>query len=179
MPARVSIGGYEHGCTECHRLFDSRAITAPRLVQHTHIKLNHGLNDKCFNCHDRFDRARLVLYDGTRIDFDQVPRLCAQCHGTLYRDWLQGTHGKTMGSWDAGSGSQVRLGGNDCHDPHAPAYPRLQPLPPPNTLRMGAQPAHHEADDRHRPLRRWSSAPGHAAAHQAEADDRAAGEDHP
>jgi hypothetical protein len=64
--------------------------------------------------------------------------LCAQCHGTTYRDWQRGMHGKTMGSWDKSSGKQRRLLCTECHNPHAPAYGRLAPLPGPRTLRMNA-----------------------------------------
>jgi len=160
-PPAVLIGGYEHRCNECHRLFDSPPVERRTLVQHTNIAFNHGMNNRCFNCHDRTDRERLVLHDGTRIGFDEVPRLCSQCHGTVYRDWQRGTHGKTMGSWDAASGRQHRLNCNDCHDPHAPAYKPIPPLPGPNTMRMGDQSVPLEHEPRHRPLRRWLE-PNHA-----------------
>ena len=153
----VVIGGYDHRCNECHRFFDSPPIERRTLTQHTDIELEHGLNNRCFNCHDVRNRELLVLYDGTRLSFDQVPRLCAQCHGTVYRDWQRGTHGKTLGSWDAESGRQRRLGCNDCHNPHAPAYPPFRPLPAPDTLRMGNQSIAHAHGARHEPLRRWSS----------------------
>ncbi len=138
-PASVVVGGFTHSCNECHRIFESPSVQRGKRVQHTHITLRHGMNDNCFNCHHRTDREKLVLYTGETLSFEQVPRLCAQCHGTVYRDWQRGTHGKTLGSWDASSGKQVRLGCNDCHDPHAPAYPGFIPLPAPSTLRMGVQ----------------------------------------
>ena len=156
-PPTVVIGGFSHRCGECHKLFDAPPAPLDGRVQHTHIRLVHGMNDRCFNCHDRKDRERLVRYDGTTLTFAEVPKLCAECHGTLYRDWQRGMHGKTMGSWDASSGEQVRLECNDCHDPHAPAYPKLAPLPAPDTLRMGDQKRRHEAGEveRHRPLGQW------------------------
>jgi hypothetical protein len=160
-PASVVIGGFSHRCSECHRFLEPPPIQRPRRVQHTEIVLNHGLNASCFNCHSRSARDRLVLYDGTTLPFDQVPRLCAQCHGTVYRDWQRGMHGKTLGSWDASSGKQVRLNCNDCHDPHAPAYRPIEPLPAPNTLRMGDQRQRgHEPAAKHEPLRRWSAEHG-------------------
>ncbi len=155
-PPSVVIGGFDHACNECHKLFNSPPVERRTLTQHTHITLNHGMNNRCFNCHDRNNRERLVLHDGTLLRFDQVPRLCSQCHGTVFRDWQRGTHGKTMGSWDASSGKQVRLNCNDCHDPHAPAYKRIAPLPGPHTLRMGDQSRTEEPPHRHMPLRRWS-----------------------
>lgn len=153
-------GGFAHLCNDCHRHFDSPP-TLPRerrtMVQHTNIALDHGMNDRCFNCHDQKDRTRLALHDGTTLPFDEAPRLCAQCHGTLYRDWQHGMHGKTLGSWIASSGKQRRLHCNECHDPHAPAYPKLAPLPGPHTLRMGDQSERAAHSTRHMPLRRWST----------------------
>ena len=177
-PPAATVGGYSHACNECHRLFNSPPVEKRTLVQHTEIKLDHGMNDRCFNCHDRRNRERLVLHDGTLLGFDEVPRLCSQCHGTVYRDWQMGTHGKTMGSWNAASGKQHRLNCNDCHDPHAPAYKPIEPLPGPNTLRMGDQSpeapgAEHE---RHIPLRRWSMPEPEAAGGQHEAPAPSAAE---
>jgi hypothetical protein len=94
------------------------------------------MNDWCFNCHDVAERERLVLQDTTTVMFVEVPVLCAQCHGTTYRDWQRGMHGKTTGSWDKASGNQRRLLCTECHNPHGPAYGKLVPLPGPNTLRM-------------------------------------------
>lgn len=158
-PPQIDNGGYEHACSDCHRLFTSPRVEPARLMQHTSIVLNHGLNNQCFNCHDRDNRDRLTLYDGTLIGFDQVPRLCAECHGTVFRDWQLGMHGKTLGSWEASSGKQRRLACNECHDPHAPAYPPYKPLPPPNTMRMGnqSQEAGGQPEEARSPLRRWSS----------------------
>lgn len=157
-PPSALIGGFAQRCNECHRFFDSPPAERRTLTQHTHIQLEHGLNNRCFNCHDNDNRELLALYDGNKLGFDDVPRLCRQCHGPVFRDWERGTHGKTMGSWDASSGSRVWLACNECHDPHAPAYPAYEPLPPPNTMRMGPQSGHgNEGHDRHMPLRRWSS----------------------
>jgi hypothetical protein len=154
-PPTILIGGFEHTCNECHKLLTPPAQEHTPLMQHTEIALNHGINNRCFNCHDRSNRDRLALHDGTLVSFNQVPRLCAECHGTVYRDWQAGTHGKTMGSWDAASGNQHRLGCNECHDPHSPAYKPIAPLPGPNTLRMGDQTRVEEPPRHHAPLRRW------------------------
>lgn len=141
-PPWAMIGGYKHGCNDCHRLFDSPPVLERALFQHASIRLNHGLNNRCLNCHDRANRDRLQLRDGTLVGFDQVPLLCAQCHGTVYRDWQRGSHGKTMGAWEVSTGLQHRLTCNDCHDPHSPAYPPMAPLPGPHTLRMTDQSFH-------------------------------------
>lgn len=140
-PATVVVGGFTHSCNDCHRIFEAGPQQREKRVQHTHIQLRHGMNDNCFNCHSRQDRNSLTLTSGQLISYNDVPRLCAQCHGTVFRDWQRGTHGKTLGSWDVSSGKQTRLTCNECHDPHAPAYPGIAPLPAPVTLRMGEQPA--------------------------------------
>lgn len=156
-PPTVAVGGFEHRCVECHRLFNSPPGGDGRtLTQHTDIQMRHGMNSRCFNCHDEKDREQFVLYDGTKVGFDQIPRLCSQCHGTVFRDWQRGTHGKTLGSWDAANPARRRLTCNECHDPHAPAYKPIEPLPGPNTLRMGDQDHSHGHGERHMPLRRWS-----------------------
>lgn len=165
-PPTIVNGGFEHRCMECHRLFDSPPTERRTLTQHTEIKFQHGMNNRCFNCHDKKNREVFVLYDGTTIGFDKIPQLCSQCHGTVFRDWQRGMHGKTLGSWDASSGKQRRLTCNECHDPHSPAYPKYEPLRGPNTLRMGDQTHEAEHMDRHRPLRRWSGGQPHDEGHQ-------------
>jgi len=153
-PPRIQIGPYQFNCNECHRLFRSALQRRGPLAQHTHITLNHGLNDRCFNCHDRLDRERLVLRDGRRVGFDAVPTLCSQCHGTTFRDWERGMHGKHLGAWSPTDVTRRRLACTECHDPHHPAYPVFTPLPPPRTLRMGDPPAHHDSAKRS-PLAQW------------------------
>lgn len=160
VPVAV-IAGFEMRCMECHGLFESRPETARRLTQHRHIVLDHGLNDRCFNCHDDAQRDRLALRGDKTIPFTQVARLCAECHGPTYRDWQRGMHGRTMGSWDPRSDRQWRLICLQCHDPHSPAYKPFRPLPGPNTLRMGPLRKKDEQGpvDRADPLRHWQHEP--------------------
>lgn len=148
--ARVFLGGFERNCTECHRMFESRPETAPRIFQHQHIKLAHGMNDRCFNCHDPNARDRLRVEGTVTVGFDASERLCASCHGPTYRDWVAGMHGRTADSWQPGKRRHLTCVA--CHDPHHPAQPPLAPLPAPRTLRMGdPQPIPH---DHHSPLMR-------------------------
>lgn len=154
------VGGEKRPCAECHRLFTTPPGENKTLFQHKNIVMNHGMNTRCLNCHDGDDRDKLVLHDGTLVDFADTPRLCSQCHGTVYRDWQRGMHGKTMGSWDASSGKQRRLTCNECHEPHAPAYKPMKPLPNPETLRMGDQRHEEDAHEKRSPLRQWST-PSH------------------
>lgn len=136
-PPHIMVEGLAENCNACHQIFDSAHPGGAALGFHQEIILRHGLNNRCTNCHDAHDRERLTLRDGATIPFAQTPQLCAQCHGTTFRDWERGTHGKTLGSWITGSASQRRLTCNECHNPHAPAYGPYQPLPGPQTLRMG------------------------------------------
>jgi nitrate reductase cytochrome c-type subunit len=170
-PPWIRSGGYQLSCMECHRLFVSPPVTPRRLMQHRHVTLEHGLNDQCLNCHDREDRNRLRLRTGETVPFAETPRLCGQCHGTAWRDWSRGTHGRTTDFWDSSRGTVRRLSCIECHDPHAPAFDPMVPLPGPNTLRMG-DPHHgeHAGDSAKRnPLRQWSmheTAPRSAQEHE-------------
>jgi hypothetical protein len=146
-PPEVMIGGFAQRCETCHMLFESRAEAASSLKQHTEIRLDHGLNSRCYNCHSIEDRNKLVLHDGSLLGYEQVVDLCAKCHGPTFRDRERGTHGKTLGSWDAASGEMRRLKCTECHDPHSPAIPGMKPLPGPNTMRMGAGRAHAGSDE--------------------------------
>jgi len=161
-PPRIAVEGVPENCNACHQVFKSAHPAGTDLSFHQDVTLQHGLNDRCVNCHDADNRERLVLRDGTTVPFTQTPQLCAQCHGTLYRDWQKGTHGKTLGSWVTGSAQQVRLNCNQCHDPHSPRFPTYTPLPGPDTLRMGDQSSHGGGEPSRSPLQRWLTQPGPA-----------------
>lgn len=162
-PPRVEIGGYQQKCSDCHALFASLDVTPGDLRQHGHIALNHGINDRCYNCHAQEDRNLLVLRDGGRVGFSESQALCAQCHGTLYRDWERGMHGRTTGSWDPESSEHGRLRCVDCHDPHAPAFGPITLLPGPRP--RGWRPpttTHNEhalTPSERNPLERWKHLP--------------------
>ncbi len=155
-PPIINIGSYDMRCNDCHFVDMGIRQTDRDLVQHADIKLNHGTNDSCLNCHDQNDREKLTLRNGGLVGYDQVESLCAQCHGPIHRDWEQGSHGKTIGYWDTNLGEAEKFSCADCHDPHSPTYDPMPPLPGPNTLRMGDQHSGHGSliDDRN-PLQRW------------------------
>jgi len=158
-PPSTVIGGKVQRCNDCHSLVDLSRNNGQPLVQHTNITLNHGRNDRCLNCHDRKDRGRLVGPHGKNLPYADVAELCAQCHGSIFNDWRLGTHGKTLGYWDSDLGESRRLVCTECHDPHAPAYKPMRPLPGPNTLRMGPpdkQFPEHMTEELN-PLLRWRS----------------------
>ena len=155
-PPSTLIEGTRLRCSECHALFKSEHQTDPDLRQHQNLGLDHGMNERCFNCHSEEDRNMLVLHGEEQISFDQVELLCAKCHGPTYRDWQAGMHGKTLGSWDRESPDFRRLVCTECHDPHAPAFDPIAPLPGPNTLRMGEPSGHSTPPRRRNPLRTWT-----------------------
>ena len=99
-------------------------------VEHENIKLNHGNNRYCLNCHHEKNRKAFVDYDGSEIAEQDVVLLCAKCHGPKYRDWKAGVHGRQNGYWDESKGEQTRLRCIQCHDPHEPVYQSMKPLPP-------------------------------------------------
>ncbi len=139
------IEGFNRNCMDCHELID-REPRSEGLFQHEDVHMEHGLNARCVNCHDPKNRDQLILRDGKTVGFSQSALLCAQCHGTTYRLWDRGVHGKTLGHWDPSKGESRKLFCVECHDPHSPRYAQIKPLPAPNTLRMGKQ---HEADPHH------------------------------
>ena len=73
---------------------------------HTDITLRHAPEaiTWCLACHDAKNRDKLHLVNGDLIDFTESYRLCGQCHGTNYRDWKAGIHGKRIGYFSGGSG---------------------------------------------------------------------------
>jgi hypothetical protein len=96
---------------------------------HGDIVLHHDEEHRwCLDCHDVNDRDHLRLASGALVPFTESYRLCGQCHGTQYRDWRAGIHGKRTGYWE---GSKRYLLCVHCHNPHSPRFAALQPLPPP------------------------------------------------
>lgn len=157
-PPMIKINGFERTCMDCHRVFPAKDIAPEELQQHRHIRLDHGINDLCRNCHDVEDRDRLTLRGGESISYSEVELLCAKCHGPTYRDWEVGAHGRVNGYWDETRGELNRLKCTQCHDPHIPRVPAMdpiRPLPGPNTLRMGEHPAESDLEHGglHDPLR--------------------------
>lgn len=166
-PPQIIVEGLPENCNACHQILDSENKTGAALAFHNDVILTHGMNNRCLNCHDSGNRELLTLRDGTTIPYSRTPLLCAQCHGTVYRDWERGTHGKTLGSWRTGTDEQRRLTCNQCHNPHSPRYDPYPPLPGPRTLRMNAVAAqgHLPAGEARGPLQKWLAPGGEAAPH--------------
>lgn len=161
----IELAGFTYRCSDCHRLFPSPLETTRSLTQHRNIVLKHGINTRCFNCHHPTNRDAYVDDWGHEIPADQPQLVCAKCHGPVYRDWLNGAHGRTNGYWDASRGPRERRKCIECHDPHEPPFPPMTPAPGPDTLRMGDQHFVNEHEGVPNPLRiRHSPEPGEEAA---------------
>lgn len=96
---------------------------------HAGVEILHG-QLPCASCHAD-DKLALHLADGTRIEFGDSMRLCAQCHGPQNRDFQHGAHGGMNGYWDLGRGGRTRNHCAACHAPHSPAYEKVMPVHPP------------------------------------------------
>jgi len=123
--------GWTYNCMECHKLLKQPKWTYDRpMVEHQDITLQHGNNRFCLNCHHPTNRNAFVDYDGSEIQQADVVLLCAKCHGTIYRDWQAGVHGRQNGYWSKQMGEGSKLRCIQCHDPHHPAFQPMEPLPP-------------------------------------------------
>ena len=131
-------------CAECHPANDPVKLdyTADGTVimPEAHkalLSMAHGRNlrnENCYNCHDKNQLDQLHTPEGAKLKFEQATLLCAGCHGPTYRDWEAGVHGRTSGHWDRSAGPIEREECTSCHDPHAPAFTGIIPMPAPHSL---------------------------------------------
>jgi hypothetical protein len=117
--------GWSHNCMDCHRLFPAQ-WARKEFVEHKSVKLAHGANRFCLNCHHATNRNAFTDYDGSEIAEKNVVQLCGRCHGPAHRDWKAGVHGRRNGFWDKARGKQTQLRCIQCHDPHQPKFPPLK-----------------------------------------------------
>jgi hypothetical protein len=123
-------------CAGCHGLREATSgfpLSERELQQfHVGLRVQHGAIG-CTSCHAarRGGEPKLHLADGVEVDTAEALRLCAQCHGPKYQDYLHGSHGGMSGHWDLSRGPRLRNHCVDCHDPHAPAYQPSRPVLPP------------------------------------------------
>ncbi len=118
-------------CGDCHADPSGQDPTAAPEVHSAKVKLEHGTNKRCFNCHSDKNRNFFTADGGGQIPYAKVELLCAKCHGTTYRDWTRGTHGRRNGYWNKAEGEQKTLVCIACHDPHSPAFKPLTAAPAP------------------------------------------------
>ena len=129
-------------CAECHSpekpVKLEYAADGAVILPEAHRNLAgmaHGRNFRnqgCYTCHDPDQLDRLHTPEGDRLRFEDATLLCAGCHGPTYRDWNAGIHGRTSGFWDRKAGPFRREECTSCHDPHAPRFTGLIPMPPPH-----------------------------------------------
>jgi hypothetical protein len=139
-PPRVATGLTNfHGqpvmasCGSCH------ATTTPNVqirraedLQQFHQGLNYAHGElTCLSCHNADNYEQLRLADSRPVEFTDSMTLCSQCHGSQRRDYDRGLHGGMTGYWDLRRGGRTRNTCVNCHDPHAPAFPLVMPVPPP------------------------------------------------
>jgi formate-dependent nitrite reductase cytochrome c552 subunit len=98
---------------------------------HQGLTYRHG-ELSCLSCHKADDYDSLRLANNQAVAFRDVMTLCSQCHGPQYRDYEHGSHGGMTGYWDLTAGPRERNNCITCHDPHAPAYPKVLPVFKPN-----------------------------------------------
>ena len=128
-------------CSGCHEPDDYDPERRTLTLAHKEIVLKHDEENRwCLDCHDAEDRDMLRLASGAKVPMKESYRLCGQCHGTIYRDWRAGIHGRRTGYWD---GPKRYLLCVHCHWPHAPKFKPMKPLPPPvrpQYLQPGTEP---------------------------------------
>lgn len=113
-------------CSNCHAGMEVN--TKKRTLEfHEDIKLKH-FDGWCFDCHNPTDRDTLRLASGKIIPFTESEFLCGQCHGTIFRDWRAGIHGRRTGMWNGKKEYRLCV---HCHWPHEPRFKPIKPLPPP------------------------------------------------
>jgi hypothetical protein len=115
-------------CSQCHQ--GMPVNRKPRKLEQMHqdIVLKHMPGGWCFDCHHPDNRDKLRMANGQVVSFEESYNLCGQCHGTVFRDWKIGLHGKRTGMWD---GEKQYLLCVHCHWPHEPKFKAMKPLPPP------------------------------------------------
>lgn len=119
-------------CSDCHSDMDVNPLRRELEDEHTEISamFNHASEQRwCLDCHNPDNRDVLRLANGELVSFEESYNLCGQCHGTIFRDWKAGIHGKRTGEWNGRK--QYRLCVH-CHNPHSPKFKPIKPMPPPN-----------------------------------------------
>jgi hypothetical protein len=123
-------------CVTCHGVRDAGAGFPENAAVlkdfHAGLSVAHGALS-CKACHvDRHGGPPMLrLATGEELATSEAIRLCAQCHGPKYQDYLHGSHGGMNGYWDLRRGPRLRNHCVDCHDPHVPKYQPSRPVLPP------------------------------------------------
>ena len=135
-PPRVTTGLSDaHGnsvtaaCSTCHTTRQPNPLNkSVKDLDEFHVGMSFSHSTvSCLSCHNSSDYESLKLADDSRVEFSDVMTLCAQCHGLQMNDYLHGAHGGMNGYWDLTRGPQMKNHCIDCHNPHSPQFPKMQP----------------------------------------------------
>ncbi|UCF30683.1 MAG: hypothetical protein JSV26_11645 [bacterium] len=117
-------------CSDCHE--DQEVNYERREMEDFHEEIriiNHNEEERwCLDCHNPEDRDVLRLASGRLVSFEESYYLCGQCHGTIFRDWKAGVHGRRTGEWNGRKTYRLCV---HCHNPHQPRFKPVAPKPPP------------------------------------------------
>lgn len=134
-------------CATCHELrpedYEPPTSVDDLRPPHGGLVFDHG-ELACISCHSAEVADELHLASGEVLPMSEAMQLCGQCHGTQLRDYDHGAHGGMRGYWDLSRGPRERNHCVDCHDPHAPTFPKMLPLPGPNDRFTSSSEADHE-----------------------------------
>jgi hypothetical protein len=109
-------------CSKCHNYRPADRKKRTLVLYHTEIALKHADDRRwCYDCHEG---DKLKLSSGELVDYDKPYLLCGQCHGTIFRDWKAGIHGRRTGMWNGDKLYRVCV---SCHDPHQPKFKQIEP----------------------------------------------------
>ncbi len=139
-------------CSTCHTVRPpnrDNKVTADLNEFHQGMPFDHG-KITCYACHNTENMDTLHLADGTSVEYENVMTLCSQCHGPQARDFAHGGHGGMNGFWDLTRGPRTRNNCVDCHDPHQPQFPSMQPTFKPKDRFL--EPSHGPAHDDHQAI---------------------------
>ncbi|QDT05406.1 Doubled CXXCH motif (Paired_CXXCH_1) [Rubripirellula lacrimiformis] len=133
-PPRIELAGMDPqgrsatvACSTCHanRKPNIENVSAATLDEfHRGMTFKHG-TITCYACHNPDGSDSLRMADGTSLEYQDVMTLCSQCHGPQATAFAHGAHGGMNGHWDLTRGPQTKNNCIDCHDPHAPNYPKM------------------------------------------------------
>lgn len=117
----------EIACSTCHSIrkpnFENTQSSSLNEF-HQGLIVSHG-KLACYACHHPDDADSLRSADGKRVSYPNVMTLCSQCHAQQADSYAHGAHGGMNGYWDLTRGPQIKNNCIDCHDPHAPSYPKM------------------------------------------------------
>jgi len=137
MPVSASCGT----CHATRKVDRTNRFSTDLTDFHQQIKVQHGALT-CLSCHNENNYDQLKLADATAVEYPDVMQLCAQCHGPQMTDFQHGAHGGMTGHWDLSRGPRERNNCVDCHHPHEPAFPAMQPTFKPIDRFLSPRPPH-------------------------------------